>query len=59
MPKASGGDQKVTMVIMPALQVTMNGIATPSNTPMMPPAPESRTVSTRNCSTMSALVVMR
>ena len=53
MEKAMRGDQGVTMVFMPANQVIASGMVTPKMTPSAPPAPESRTVSTRNWMMMS------
>ena len=48
MVKARNGDQKVMIVFIPAVWVTTSGIVMPKSTPIIPPIPESRTVSTRN-----------
>src|SRR5437867_11925939 len=39
MLKASSGDQKVMIVFIPAVCATIEGMAMPSKTPMIPPAP--------------------
>jgi len=51
--KASKGDQSVIIVFIPAAWLTMKGIVIPNSTPRMPPAAESKTVSTRNWEIMS------